>query len=555
MPGRDTFTIELVPEAGNFEAFRRIERSLRNSARFAERIRGAGALSAVGGGTGAGTGFLGQATLLRHLSELPKQTTLLRRIEQALRRDSLAGRSIRQVYNQANPLFGYPGGSQVGRRGYTVGAGRGAGTTYNQGIGAGIGSQIAAVGAYQALFPGGAGAYGGGDAKTRAGRERKINAQRMSYLRQFARIGGPLAGGYTALRAIGGAYSAGGQQEAWETGFRNVGGNLAGLKQVEAFNAVTPFSSQQLNPLMLGLMAALGGDNNRAFGIVQSAATLGALSSLKTGNTRGFDRISYHTQAAASRGLVQTEQWNELAIASGVPLNAIAREYAMSLNKGTPEGREIAAMSDGEWSNWMRKRMEKGLLFGEFEKLLGFAAGKYPQALFQASQAQVGKESTLGSNTFLALAAVGKAFQPVTKSTLDALTDLVKTIPAATQATVGAVRGLGQAWDEIAATPLGRLIGAGVDMIGAGYSWAGQGASALFGAGTDYIGSAWAVGVAPGEFVHRADAVEPTSPRVGDTNRQILTIGGNISVSPSGEIGGSVKAKSGSDEIELLNGR
>ena len=47
MPGRDEYIVEIKPEVGSLEAFRRIERSLRSSARFAERIRGAGALSAV----------------------------------------------------------------------------------------------------------------------------------------------------------------------------------------------------------------------------------------------------------------------------------------------------------------------------------------------------------------------------------------------------------------------------------------------------------------------------------------------------------------------------
>ena len=204
----------------------------------------------------------------------------------------------------------------MGRRGYIGGAGRGGGNIYNQ-AGAGFAGQaaagIAGAAGYRALVPD---KFTKTPARYQAGVRRGAlmnmgmqsyvtsnePIQRRALLGHLARIAGPLAAGYATFRTGTAAYAAGGQQEAWEIGFRNVGGNLAGLRQVEAFNAVTPFSSQQLNPLMLGLMAALGGDNNRAFGIVQSAATLGALSSLKTGNTRGFDRISYHTQAAASRG-------------------------------------------------------------------------------------------------------------------------------------------------------------------------------------------------------------------------------------------------------------
>ena len=244
---------------------------------------------------------------------------------------------------------------------------------------------------------------------------------------------------------------------------------------------------------------------------------------------------------------MQTEQWNELAIASGVPLNAIAREYAMSLNKGTPEGAEIAAMSEGEWSNWMRKRMEKGLLFPQFESMLAFAAGKYPNAMLQASQTQVGKESTLGSNVFLALAEVGKAFQPVSKGALDALNDLVKGIHGSGAKIANTLWLLGQAWDTVANSPIGEILRtAGVFAKGVGIA-----GGVLFNLGTDKIGEGYESAFSQ---VTPNDIAGPNLPAGGGAQR--VMIEGGIRVDSEGNVtGGSVKAKSGSDEQELLKGR
>ena len=531
MPGRDSYTVDLDLETSGIRGFRQVRQILRDSARFSQVIRNNIGTAALVGGAGGAGGGLGNTNLNRYFAELPRQTQILRRIERHLRGGSIAGRSGRQVYNQS-PFFGYPGNSPAGARGR---GGRGDGNVYNQSFA--FGSQAAAGAAYGA----GRSAAGGGWGRAAAG---------------F----GALAGAYGGYRGVSGAYRAGAQQEAWEIGFRNVGGgSLRGLELAERFNARTPFSSQQLNPLMMGLMAAFGGDTDRAFSLLKNSATLGALATLRTGTTSGFDSIAYHMQAAASRGLVQTEQWNEIGIRSGVPLNQIARKYAIEQNKGTPTADKIRGMSEGEWSNWMRKRLEKGLLMEDFEKLIGFAAGQYPNALYQASQTQAGKQSTLESNVFLALAEVGKAFQPVTKDTLDALTRFIISLQGIGDTITRNLELGRQASEAFAGSSGGKLIGSVSGTVGEGWSWYSNLVKDLtaeaYLAMSNPDASDERVRNYTNDMLRGIMQFEGGS-RAGNTGlfNPAITVEVHNSVSPGGGINTTVKSKDGSDVVEMTNG-